>query len=156
MESEVIESESKQMEKYLFALFVADKAAPIRGRIRLVKQVFLMAKQVQPELARIMRFFPYLYGPYSNPVAEAINGLIDGGYIRTYKDDGEYVYELTEKGQQTGRERVADIPEETMQKIVRLKKTTQELSIRELLKLVYRTYPEYAVYSKGREVYGTS
>lgn len=150
------EEEMEEIQDVLLALFLADGGIPIKGRIMLVKQAFLIAKQITPDLASTMKFFPYLYGPYSNPLAELINSLIDRGYIRSYNEDRSHFYELTEEGKRFAEKRVSALSEDVRDKISQLKKTTQDLGLSSVLKMVYRQYPEYAVYSRGSEVYGAS
>lgn len=148
--------QKKEMEGLLLVLFLANDAEPIRGRIMLVKQAFLIVKEIAPQLAKSMKFFPYLYGPYSNELAEMINELIDENYVETYKADGDYFYRITERGIEYANKMISRFPSEVFNKISTLKSQTQELGLSNVLKKVYREYPDYAVYSRGREVYGTS
>jgi len=156
MKSELSDYEREEILDHLLALFLANDAAPIVGRIMLVKQAFLIAKEVTLSLARPMKFFPYLYGPYSNVLAELVNTLIDEGYVKSYKESGDYFYQLTEEGIQWAAEQTSDLAKSAKEKISQLKRNTQELGLSNVLKMVYREYPEYAVYSRGREAYGTT
>ena len=138
---------------YLLALLAANDASPIRGRIILVKQVFIIAKEIVPSISEEMRFFPYQWGPYSNILAEETNRLIDEGILLVTKEGRDFVFQLSPAGIRTSKEIVHHLPDDILRNISNMKETTQEVGLRKLLQYIYTHYPQYAIYSKGREVY---
>jgi uncharacterized protein YwgA len=77
----------------LLKLFAS--SAPIKGRKKLQKMVYLMSVAGAP--------FQYKYryhhfGPYSEQLQAEINELVQKGYVSEKNEDSAYVYTLTDKG----------------------------------------------------------
>ncbi len=146
----------KQIHDYLLALFVANNAEPIRGRIMLIKQAFILFKEIVPELKSKVKFFPYEWGPYSNDIAAGINEMITKGYIGVRTEGRDKIYYLTPLGLKQAKSAIQSIPKDYLEDIERMKMTTQEMGLSRLLRFIYSNYPQYAKYSRGRETYVTT
>lgn len=145
--------EKSEIVQHILALFMSDDAAPIRGRIMLVKETFLLVKEIVPELSETVRFFPYQWGPYSNDVAKAVNWLIDNGHVETTKENRETVYSLTPEGRNFAQKATRAIEEDVLENIAKMKRTTHEIGLTRLLRFIYSQYPQYATHSRGKAVY---
>jgi uncharacterized protein YwgA len=155
VESKLEDSGVEEIRPYILALFNSDNGSPVKGRIMLIKQTFLIAKKIVPSLAKIMEFFPYLYGPYSNEIAKEVNWLIKNGYVNTHKKGRDFIYELTVKGREYAEEITQHIPKDTLIQIEKMKRTTQDLGLNNVLEMVYRQFPDYAIYSRGLNAHDT-
>jgi uncharacterized protein YwgA len=140
----------------ILTLLAANDNASINGRIMLVKQIFIMAKEILPELSDPMHFFPYQWGPYSNVVANTVNQLVDDELISVEKDGREDVFSLTPAGMKAAEKATKSLPKDAKLDIAKMKHTTQEVGLRRVLQFIYSNYPQYAVHSRGKEIYGPS
>lgn len=146
-------NEKSELVQYILALFMSDDAAPIRGRIMLVKEAFLLVKEIVPELTETVRFFSYQWGPYSNDVAKTVNWLIDNGYVESSKKNRETVYSLTPKGKIFAQNATSAIDKDVFENIAKMKRTTHEIGLSRLLTFIYSQYPQYATHSRGKAIY---
>ena len=97
----------------LALLSVVDQ--PIYGRLMLVKEVFLIAKEIDPKLDKELDFFPYDLGPYSKVLAQKLNEMVSQGLIEVGSkegEDGEYVFSLTDKGRTEAQKALAFLRDE--------------------------------------------
>jgi len=140
---------------YLLALFRANDNAPIEGHIMLMKQSFILFKEIVPALSEEAHFFPHQWGPYSNVVAEQINAFVNQGYIRVYKEGRSEVFVLTEEGMRLAQGTTQGIAGDILQDISRMKRTTQEIGLKRVLRFVYSQYPQYSRRSRGKDAYVT-
>lgn len=139
----------------ILILLYANKKKPISGRLMLVKQVFLLAKEIIPSLKSKLDFFASNYGPFSSKFAQESDRLIAENYIDVEHiregDFERYEFSLTKKGEEHARRVFENLPENLQRKIERKRKGWDQLGYRGILNLVYSKYPEYAVRSKVKE-----
>jgi len=124
---------------YILALLEGD---PIRGKTKLVHQLFLIAKDIVKEKADF-KFFPYQFGPYSTIVAEQFNSLIDEGHVKHSKAGNTYLFELTDSGRDLLGQQ--DLDTQILGKIQSLKKATANHRVKDMLDVIQAKYPEYLV-----------
>lgn len=117
---------------------------PVRGKTLFMHMMFMVFKWVSPELE--IPFFPYQFGPYSNPVANECNWLADKDFITVTKKGRSWNFELTDKG----RDRVGSITisERKMEKIAKIKKDTHNCGLSSTIELGKEKYPEYFIYAR--------
>ncbi|MHA2143253.1 MAG: hypothetical protein ACXADD_17380 [Candidatus Thorarchaeota archaeon] len=155
-ETEKQEFNNSRIPTAILTLLAANDGSSVRGRIMLVKQIFIMAKEILPELSEPMHFFPYQWGPYSNVVANAVNQLVDDELVSVEKDGREDIFKLTSTGMKAAEKVAKSLPEDVILDIAKMKRTTQEVGLRRVLQFIYSNYPQYAVHSRGKEIYGPS
>lgn len=146
---------------YVLLLLAADKGAPVAGRTRLEKLVFLIQEKILQELRLVVsedvyHFRPLHFGPFSEEVLDDLRTLkmlglagVDG------EDKAEQVFRITDKGHvaaqrilETGR-----VPRVLMDKIERIKVDFGRLSLDELIREVYREFPQYIEQSHIKDKY---
>jgi len=124
---------------YILALLEGN---PIRGKTKVVHQLFLIAKDIVKEKADF-KFFPYQFGPYSTVVAQEFNSLIDQGHVKHSKAGNIHLFELTESGRDLVRQQDLDI--QIVEKIQSLKEATANHRVKDMLDIIWAKYPEYLV-----------
>ena len=129
---------------------------PIFGRISLMKQTFLLIKEVLNEdEIQDAKFVPYRYGMYSFTVANCLTNLEYSGYIerRGKKNSKLEQFRITKKG----KEYISDIFSsfsENVQNLIREKrKGWDQLGYDGILRYVYQKYPDYRETSRLKERY---
>lgn len=129
---------------------------PLCGRISLMKQVFLLIKEILgEENVQDAKFVPYLYGMYSFVVTNVLTNLEFAGYIiaKGKKNSKLEEFYITKKGEEYVSKLFATIPE-NMQKLIKEKrKGWDQLGYDGILRLVYTKYPEFIEKSKLKERY---
>jgi uncharacterized protein YwgA len=149
-----------QQEKHLSAedwvlalLSVVDK--PIYGRLMLVKEVFLIAKEIDTTLDKELSFFPYDLGPYSKVLAQKLNEMVSKELIEANSnvgEEGDFVFSLTSKGRQEAQRVLGQLSPEVQELLRKKRRGWDQLGYRGIVRLVYSKYPEYAGRSRIREV----
>ena len=115
-------------------------------RIRIMKTLFLLDKQIDQRLSNFYQFTPYLYGPFSLEVYTDLDELRQEGHIQlelTLPLNWSR-YRLTEKGISAVDKIYKEIPAPLKTKMREVKNLVTGLSFVELLRYVYKEYPEYA------------
>ncbi len=151
--------------QYPLLIIVSDSV--ITGTTRLQKYGFLLHKQHRKELSKIEDKFDFefyredewishYYGPFCRQLETDIQICIDARLMtKTYKDiDGTSItprHSLTMKGRLKWRELFQDMPKE-MEKINDKITDLQHKNLYDLLRLVYKEYPQYTENSKLREL----
>jgi len=118
------------------------KGDPIKGKTKVVHQLFLIAKDIVKEKGEF-KFFPHMFGPYSNVVAQQFNSLIDQGHVKYYKTGNTHIFELSDSGRDLVRQQDLDI--QIVEKIQSLKETTANHRVKDMLSIIRAKYPEYMV-----------
>jgi len=149
-----------QQEKHLSAedwvlalLSVVDK--PIHGRLMLVKEMFLIAKEIDSKLDKELNFFAYDLGPYSKVLAQKLNEMVSKELIEAASnvgEEGEFTFSLTPKGRQEAERVLGELPNEVQELLRKKRRGWDQLGYRGIVRLVYSKYPEYAGRSRIREV----
>ena len=149
-----------QQEKHLSAedwvlalLSVVDK--PIHGRLMLVKEMFLIAKEIDSKLDKELNFFAYDLGTYSKVLAQKLNEMVSKELIEAASnvgEEGEFTFSLTPKGRQEAERVLGELPNEVQELLRKKRRGWDQLGYRGIVRLVYSKYPEYAGRSRIREV----
>ena len=149
-----------QEEKHLSAedwilalLSVVDK--PIHGRLMLVKEMFLIAKEIDSKLDKELNFFPYDLGPYSKVLAQKLNEMVSKELIEANSnvgEEGEFTFSLTLKGRQEAEKVLSALPNEVQELLRKKRRGWDQLGYRGIVRLVYSKYPEYAGRSRIKGV----
>lgn len=128
---------------YILALLNGD---PIKGKTKLVLQLFLIAKDIVQDRVDF-KFFPHIFGPYSSVVAEQFNFLIKQKYIAVSKSGNTLLFELTESGRELFK--LCEQDKEITKRIQTLKKTTIEHRVKDMQDIIYTKYPQYMTNAWG-------
>src|SRR6266851_5212398 len=97
-----LEEKPLSAEDWILALLKASDR-PIYGRLMLVKEMFLISKEIAPHLEKELDFFPYDLGPYSKVLAQKLNEMVKEGLIEASSEEGtegDYVFTLTNRGKE--------------------------------------------------------
>lgn len=139
-------SSKLSVEDFVLLLLNSNGKRSIDGKLCFQKEMFLVMKEICPDLDIDLKFEPYHYGPFSKNLASLLdylefNSLID---IKRYPDT--CVYSITEKGVEKLSN--LDISPEVLRKVENLKLGANDLGYKGLLRYVYFNYPEYTKNSK--------
>jgi uncharacterized protein YwgA len=137
-------------EKLILYLLYANNRSPIAGKTMLIKQVFIIAMEIEPKIGPVLEFYPYQIGPYSTVLAKMLNFWIREGIVDASMESRDWIFSLTQKGTQRVTEFLDMIDEKTRQEIEQIKGTTVEWGTKGILSYVYKHYPEYAITSRIR------
>lgn len=130
------------------ALLYARGATGVDGATRFQKLVFLA--QEETDLPSRYTFHAEKYGPYSYDLASTMEMIIDRdiatrNVVTNEAGNEKHIYGLTEKGVQIAQEMVSSGEYDWMFDIAtRMKRQYEEWQLSQLLRHVYRNYPEYA------------
>jgi len=128
---------------------------PIYGRLMLVKEIFLIAKEMDPKLDKELDFFPYDLGPYSKVLAKKLNDMVARALIEVSSkegEDGEFQFSLTDHGREEAQRALGRLSNDARELLRKKRRGWDQLGYRGIVRLVYSKYPEYAGRSKIREV----
>ncbi|MHA1615049.1 MAG: hypothetical protein ACTSYJ_09405 [Candidatus Thorarchaeota archaeon] len=143
-------SKLEKAKRLILSLFIANDNSPIKGKTILVKQSFIIAKEIAPEIDAVLEFYPYQIGPYSTVLAKLLNDWIREGVVLADKIGRDWFFTLSDKGQKIVNEFVDQIPANQLEEIRKMKSTTSEWGVSGILDYVYNRYPEYAITSRVR------
>lgn len=127
------------VQSYILALLEGD---PVKGKTKLVLQLFLIAKEIAKEKADF-KFFPHMFGPYSNVVAQQFNSLIDQGHVKHSKAGNTHLFELTYSGRELLEQQ--DLDTDIVEKIQSLKESTANHRVKDMVAIIRAKYPQYMV-----------
>jgi len=159
----------------LLTLALASKTSPnriVESRVRVMKLIFLAQKEAGDTVKKIVgmeepyKFEPYLHGPFSKQVLDDLDSLQREGLIEIKVEIIElfvkvYKYKLTEEGEAKVAEILRNIrstasTEEALKRLEKVVSRYATKPLRELLKYVYRTYPEESTPSTIEKILATS
>ena len=121
---------------------------PALDPIRIQKALFYISRQDRVPDGEKYEFEPYNYGPYSRQIYADLDVLVASGLVALVPDASRRWsrYTLTSSGSSRANELLP-----TLRNWIDLIETTRELvtglSFRDLLRRVYREFPEFAVNS---------
>jgi len=138
----------------------------IRGKTKLMKLVFLLAKEedLEKTLTEPTVFQPYKYGPFDARIYDAVEALKELGIVeekapprinRLLDEDVDEAYDvdtvfrLTPKGISRVENLVKDVPHDIFRRISNIKTIHGSKPLVELLHYVYQRYPSFAVLSEA-------
>lgn len=156
---------------------------PIKGITRLQKILFLLVQETEigKKFADTLSFQAYKYGPFSSGLYDSIDFLKEMGLIETkqqkydaftqkieemeYEDDYESmeeesepdtieVFELGNVGKAMAEDIFEELDESKKHELENIKKVVNSLPYLELIRLVYKKYPDYAKVSDIKEKVG--
>lgn len=129
----------------LVVLVLAAQDPPVHGRIMLMKEVFLLYKEVLKGRASDPCFVKYRYGPHSLHITELQNTLHADGILerRGRKNSNSESFRLTPKGKKIAAETMARLSKKEQDLIAEKRKGWDQLGVHGMLNYVYTKYPEY-------------
>lgn len=130
----------------ILLLLHAHPEKPIFGRVSLMKQVFLLTREIlNVEQVQNLRFIPYRYGMYSFVVGNALDNLEYSGFIeRTGKKNTKLEqFCITDRGKKRISKIFDSFPQNLRETIIVKRKGWDQLGYDGILRLVYQKYPEY-------------
>lgn len=110
--------------------------------------MFLIVEEVYPELREELQFKAYDYGPYSQILVNILRELRNDSLVN-FEDSEGNVYSITKKGQNYLKN--IEFPKGIEKKVSNLKRGSNKLGYKGLLRHVYFTYPKYTVNSKIKD-----
>ena len=114
--------------------------------VQLQKTLFLVGQSgLDAVPSDFYAFEPYNYGPFSKLVYEDADSLAQQGLVGRASVPGQTwaKYVITGKGEQRSREVEAETKAPLREYIGRVVAWVQDLSFNELLRSVYKAYPDY-------------
>jgi len=153
-EKELKELEELTPEDAILILLYANKNKPITGKLMFVKQAFLLAKELIPQLDKKFKFYPANFGPYSKIFARAVNDMVEKELIKleskTDNKDEVFRFSLSDEGMKRAEQSFEKLPDDLKLKIIRKRKGWDQLGYTGIVRFVYTKYPEYTIYSEIR------
>jgi len=140
-------------EDLLLALLYARDCEPIRGSVRIMKQIFLFQKErwsrneKRNSVARYFyKFVPYDYGPCSFDIYDDLDKLAEKRYIIEIRlPDKRYAsYRLSEQGEYRAYRVLSQLPPSIKVRFNNIKEEFNRLPLYSLLSYVYNQYPKYS------------
>jgi len=130
--------------------------SPIRGKVRLQKEIFLAQKALRDrKIKRLYGFMPYHYGPFSRQLYRDVDWLEQKGLVevKSYPIDDQGVYrefKLTSEGKREVECLLQDREMRDVYDIVkRVKEQYDNMPLVRLVEFTHRAFPEY----KGKYEY---
>lgn len=139
---------------WLLVFIADDEAGEGIDPVRLQKGMFLLAQEAGLPVRQRYRFIPYNYGPMSRGVYRDV-GLLADERLLVERPVAGYAWGrlvATDKGRAQAEALVAEaaVTPERLRALRDIRRTVSGASFAELLREIYRRYPEYAV----RSVFG--
>jgi hypothetical protein len=133
-------------ELVLAALSVAKGS--LHRPVQLQKLFFLIDQEI-PSLVGgpHFDFKPYNYGPFDRRVYEVLDNLVEEGLAESILENNWHSYRLTPQGQQLGESLFASMDPVAQDYIMRASDFVRRLSFSQLVKAIYKQYPEMRVNS---------
>lgn len=141
---------NKDRERWIVS--TASVLGKIRGRTRFMKLLFLLRMEYRLRKGNFFRFKAWLYGPFSDDVAEDLleledRNLIHRGVVPFFKEEIReerilYEYKLTAEGERIAREILRNLSKREIEMLKELDKFNK-MTLETLLRYIYRKYPEY-------------
>ena len=127
------------VQRYILALLGAANKAPVRERLWLQKELFVLAQQA-PKLGDACGFSAHLQGPFSDSADEALKDLKNLGLV-DYDSYGANI-RLTNAGINEHEDLVKRMPADVRDRVEDIKEFLNDLTENELLVFVYFSYPD--------------
>lgn len=158
---------------------------PVRGITRLQKMLFLLVQETEigKKFDEKLSFQAYRYGPFSSELYDSIDFLKEMELVETkqqkydaltqkieeieYEEDYEFVeeesesdtievFELGNVGRAMAEDIFEELDENQKNELEDIKKVVNSLPYLELIRFVYKKYPEYATVSEIKEKIGVT
>jgi hypothetical protein len=134
---------------WILALLFVDERKPIKGTLRIMKELFLFRNSGKlpkdTKIGAFYSFIPYDYGPCSFDIYHDLNLLKKKGDIVALKrPDRRYdVYMITDNGAYKAHMFLKRFRPSVLKALFEIKREFNDLSLYELLSYVYEKYPKY-------------
>lgn len=138
--------ELDNVQKIFLLLLDAKNGEPIPGNIWLQKEVFQIAKNLEP-LERYLEYEPNVQGPFSEDVKNILDDLQYLGFVKKKRRS----IEITEYGKQIADKIKKKAKKDLLRLVEDVKKFMNDLSKEELLLYIYFSYPEMKEESLEKE-----
>ncbi len=138
--------------QWMLVWMALDESKMVRGKTVFVKQMFVVANEVIPQLKPLFKFYPHRFGPYSKEFESALNGLVDGRFVREileqegqgiFSTDARRDYVLLLEGETEAHRLLAQVPQPLKDKLTEYRKLLSRMGYIGLLSYVYSTYPDF-------------
>ena len=129
-------------------LLLATEGGPL-DPVRLQKGMFLVAREARLPPRQRYWFVPYNYGPMSPAVYRDVERLVDARLAERVAAPG-YSWTriaVTPRGREEAGRVAAEVAPERLRALAAVKREITELGFSELLREIYRRYPEFAARS---------
>jgi predicted HTH domain antitoxin len=138
---EKYEKSLNKMKVLMLLLLDSREAEPVRGKLSLQKQMFVLAKNLGIEDEAL--FEPHHYGPYSEVLDADLEQLTLMNLVQVDSN-----IRITDEGRRVAEEIKKRVEEEKLKLIDEVKEWLNDLNEEELMALVYFTFPEMATASR--------
>lgn len=147
------DKEGLNPEEVILILLGSYPNRPIFTRILMMKEAFLLEKEVAKEIDLIIEslsYIPYDYGPYSKKIDDSLRTLHKNGFIKIELEAAgqKEIIGLTDKGKQIAVKIIDSIPQDHLIIIKKKRKAWDQLGYQGILRKVYEEYPAYKCKSK--------
>ncbi|MCX5809505.1 MAG: hypothetical protein NTX36_09070 [Proteobacteria bacterium] len=118
--------------------------------VQVQKLFFLIDKNITGAINNGSPFFnfePYNYGPFDKTVYTTLEELAEEGFIEMVSQETWTSYKLSNKGQKAGEEILNSIASPVQEYIKNVSQFVRKLSFSELIRSIYKAYPEMKVNS---------
>jgi len=133
--------------KAILGFLYANAMEPV-DKIHMMKEVFWLSGSAADYKELVENFGAYDYGPDDQELEPDIDELIAFGYVEQLPDK-EKKYKLTKDGKDIISKLFSD---DELVNFETVKQTMNKLNFEELLYLVYKRYPDYAINSVAKNV----
>ena len=136
-----------QRRKAILGFLYASSQEPV-DKIHLMKEVFWLSEHSDEFKQLLENFGPYDFGPDDQDLEADVEDLIAFGYVDLV-ESREKKYRLTDDGSKIIKK---IFNEQELLRFESIKQTLNKLNFEELLFLVYKKFPDYAVNSVAKSV----
>jgi len=147
---------------WMLVLLGSDEGSPILGRTVFVKLLFVIGKELVPQIDSKFGFFPSRYGPYSDQFQPSLTKLVFSGLVQETEAPAAHIdlvgisrydYYLLSPGLARANELLKRLPGVLTKRISEYKRALTSLGFWGLIHYVYTNYPEYTLASEleGKE-----
>ena len=121
--------------------------APAKGEthtpVQVQKLFFLIDRNIPKEIeGPLFDFQPYNYGPFDKAVYDVLLLLTFEGLVDIDSEYNHRTYKLTVKGQEEGEKILKALPGYVQEYIDTVSKFVRKLSFTQLVRSIYKAYPE--------------
>jgi uncharacterized protein YwgA len=142
----------------ILLLLYAQPDNPIFGRVSLMKQVYLLTKEVlNRDEVQDARFVPYYYGWYSFQVINDVRNLEFLGYLtrKGKTNSTSEQFQISQKGKKHINKIFSTLSESLQTTIKEKRKGWDQLGCEGILRYMYTKYPESKERARLKERYKT-
>lgn len=158
LKKQIKKSESLLISDVILILLYSHINKPIYGRTLIMKQLFLLYKEILEKTdlkIQDPKFIPYIYGPYSFSVMQVIDDLFFSGniIIKGRKNSRNEEFKISDNAIKKVSKKYSQLSDEIRDEIAEKRIGWDQLGIDGILRYVYLNYPKYKEKSKIKEKY---